>query len=422
LQPKPITRPLWTALLLIGFAGSLAWAVENQFFNTFMYDNITPDPRHISWMVSITAVVSTLTTIFMGTLSDRTRTRWGRRKPFIFVGYIAWGIFTALYPTAALFQPVMVGVAMAILFDGVMTFFGSTANDSTFNAYVADITTVENRGRVTGALEILKWISFLIVYGGAGLIIEALGYYAFFYIIGGVVSLIGLVCGPMLKEEILLEKPKGSYFGQIADTFRRENLAANRDFFLVLTGTMLWNVSQQIYFPYLLIYLQHFIKLATMESAVLVAVAILVGGVPLAYPMGIIVDKVGRKRVAVISVIFEMVGLLLFSFSRSYAALLVTGILWLAPLTAWTIATYAWSKDLFPEEKRGQFAGYVILFGVAFAMIPGPLLGGWLSAQFGIPTVLDGKPGFIPTPVLFQAAALGTLLALIPVLAAGKKK
>jgi MFS family permease len=251
----------------------------------------------------------------------------------------------------------------------------------------------------------------LIVYGGAGLIIESLGYYAFFYIIGGVVSLIGLVCGPMLKEDMNLPKPTGSYFGQIADTFRKENLVANRDFFLVLTGTMLWNVAMQIYFPYLLIYLQHYIKLGTMESAILVAIAILVGGVLLAYPMGIIVDKVGRKRVAVVSVVFEVVGLLLFSFSRSYAALLVTGILWLAPLTAWTIATYAWSKDLFPEEKRGQFAGYVILFGVAFAMIPGPLLGGWLSAQFGI-----------PTPVLFQVAALGTLLALIPVLAAGRKK
>jgi len=53
---------------------------------------------------------------------------------------------------------------------------------------------------------------------------------------------------------------------------------------------------------------------------------------------------------------------------------------------------------------------------VLFAMIPGPLIGGWLGSQFGIPTVLDGKAGFIPTPLIFQVAA-ATLLAAVPLLA-----
>ena len=91
-QQSPLSRVVWAMLLLLGLAGQLAWAVENQYFNTFMYDNITPDPRAVSWMVAITAVVSTVATILMGTLSDRTRTRWGRRRPYLFIGYIVWGI------------------------------------------------------------------------------------------------------------------------------------------------------------------------------------------------------------------------------------------------------------------------------------------------------------------------------------------
>jgi hypothetical protein len=47
-----LNKRTWTALILLGFAGQLAWAVENQYFNTFMYDKITPDPRPISWMVA----------------------------------------------------------------------------------------------------------------------------------------------------------------------------------------------------------------------------------------------------------------------------------------------------------------------------------------------------------------------------------
>lgn len=98
-----LTRRTWTALVLLGFAGQLAWAVENQFFNTFVYDKITPDPRPISWMVAASALVATLTAILMGALSDRTRTRWGRRRPFILFGWLAWGITTAAFPTAAMY-------------------------------------------------------------------------------------------------------------------------------------------------------------------------------------------------------------------------------------------------------------------------------------------------------------------------------
>jgi MFS family permease len=207
---------------------------------------------------------------------------------------------------------------------------------------------------------------------------------------------------------------QGSYWGQIAGTFRLENLRANRDFFLVMSAVTLFTLAQQIFFPYLLIYLMHYIKLETLQYSILVAVAILVGGIGMAYPFGLLVDRWGRRRVAMLAVVFESVGLLLFSFAKSYVPLVITGVLWLAPMAAWTIATLTWSKDLFPEDKRGQFAGYYVLFAVAFAMIPGPLIGGWIGSQFGIPTVLDGKAGFIPTPLIFQVAGLATLLALIP--------
>ena len=97
-----LPRRIWFALVLLGFSGQLAWGVENQFFNTFMYDKITPDPRPISWMVAASAIVATITSILMGALSDRLRTRWGKRKPLILFGYLMWGIFTIAFPTAAI--------------------------------------------------------------------------------------------------------------------------------------------------------------------------------------------------------------------------------------------------------------------------------------------------------------------------------
>lgn len=410
-----LSRRIWAGLILLGFAGQLAWGVENQFFNTFLYNKITPDPRPISWMVAASAITATLTTILMGTLSDRTRGRWGRRRPFILLGYLVWGLFTALFPSAAFFKPVALAVGMAILFDCLMTFFGSTANDAALNAYITDVTDLNNRGRVVAVLEILTWVAILIVYGGAGLIIQALDYYAFFYIISGLVLALGLAGGLLIRDQPVMGQPQGGYWAQIAESFRWRNLIENRNFFLVLMGISLWAIAQNIFFPYLIIYLQHYIKLETMQASILIAVAILVGGILLAYPLGLLVDRWGRKPVALLAVIAEMIGLLLFSFSRSFLALTVTGVLWLIPLTAWTIATQTWSKDLFPEDRRGQFAGYYLLFWVAVPMILGPLTGGWLATRYGIPTVIDGQAGFIPTPLLFQAAAIFTLLAALPV-------
>lgn len=409
-----LTRRTWTALILLGFAGQLAWGVENQFFNTFVYDRITPDPRPISWMVAASAITATLTSILMGALSDRTRSRWGRRKPFILFGYIVWGIATAAFPSAALLRPVGLAVAMAIFFDCLMTYFGSTANDAALNAYVADVTTAQNRGRVTGAMQIMTWLAMLIVYAGAGLLIQTFGYSAFFYLIGGVVLLVGIVGGTLIREPAAPETDKASYWQHVADTLRWETVRDHPDFFLVLLAMTLFGVAQQVFFPYLMIYLNHYLKVPTVQASLLIFVAILVGGIILAFPLGLLADRIGRRRLAFLAIAGEIIGLWLFSLARSFLLLAVTGVLWLAPLTAWTISTGAWSKDLFPEDKRGQFAGYVILFTVALTMVPGPLIGSWLATRYGIPTLINGQPGFIPTPVIFQAAALTTILAALP--------
>jgi MFS family permease len=411
-----LNKRTWSAIIILGFLGSLAWGVENQYFNTFLYNNVTPDPRPISWMVAASAITATLASIFMGALSDRIRHRWGR-KPFLLIGYVLWGVTTAIFPTAAFFHPIGLAILMAIVFDCVMTFLGSSANDSVFHAYIADITTTQNRGKVMGILEILTWVALLFVYGGAGIVIDKLGYFAFFYIIGGLVFVLGLVASLLLKEEpSLAPEIKESYFKQVFGTFKLSFLSLQKDLLLLLVAITLWGVAQNIFFPYLLIYINHFLGIPNMQASLIIFLAILIGGIGAAYPLGLLVDKWGRSKVTLLAVFAEAIGLFLFSLARTTPLLILTGILWLAPISAWTIATSAWTKDLFPEDKRGQFGGYVIMFSVAFTMVPGPLLGSWLTTTYGIHTVLNGQEAFIPTSLIFQAAALGTLLAALPIL------
>ncbi|MBP9676647.1 MAG: MFS transporter, partial [Anaerolineaceae bacterium] len=289
-----LTKRTWTAIIILGFLGSIAWGVENQFFNTFIYNNITPDPRPISWMVAASAITATLASIFIGALSDRMRFRWGR-KPFLLIGYLGWGITTALFPTAAFFHPIGMAIFMAILFDCIMTFFGSSANDAVFHAYIADITTVENRGKVMGVIEILVWVALLFVYGGAGLIIDAIGYFPFFYIVGGMVFLLGLAASLLLQEpQYPEEKPAGSYLQSIVNTFKWDSLRQHKELLYLLIAISFWGIAQQIFFPYLLIYITHYLKIETGQASIIIFLAILLGGIATAYPFGILADKWGR--------------------------------------------------------------------------------------------------------------------------------
>lgn len=145
-EPAP-TRPkipaaTWVAIVTLGLSGQIAWNVENNWFNTFVFDTITPDSRPIAAMTAVSAIVATVTTLLMGATSDRV----GRRKPFIVAGYVAWALSTALFPAAALPHAVGTAVFLVIVLDALMTFFGSTANDAAFNAWVTDVSATATAG------------------------------------------------------------------------------------------------------------------------------------------------------------------------------------------------------------------------------------------------------------------------------------
>ena len=91
------------------------------------------------------------------------------------------------------------GVTLTIVFDCIMTFFGSLANDSCFNAWVTDITTEKNRGKVEGVNSAMPLLAMLAVFGGAMflMIVRPDGtvtydYPLFFIVIGAAVVALGI--------------------------------------------------------------------------------------------------------------------------------------------------------------------------------------------------------------------------------------
>lgn len=409
----------WASLFLLGLGGQIAFAIENQFFNTFMYDKILPQPLYVSLMVAASAIVATITAIGMGALSDR----MGRRRPFLLFGYLIWGVSIVAVPTAEFITAPVLAAWALIALDCVMTFFGSTAYDACYNAYLTDITDLSNRGKAQGVFSLSMWVAMLIVYGSSGEIIKRFDYFFFFAMVGVIVFVSGLA-GGLLAEDRAIPTGGGdvSTLRRIISTFNRNYLNEHKNFFIVLLAIGLWGMAFQVFFPFLLIYLKYYLKLTLEASTLLIFISILVGGILAALPAGMLSDRFGRKRIAFAAIAVETVSLFAFSQIRDVFWLAVCSVCWISAYNFWMIATLAWSKDLYPDERRGEFSGYMTLFAVAFTMIPGPLIGGLIIEHYGIKTIIEGKEGIIPTPEIFLFSAVLMILPLIPVLMAREKK
>lgn len=420
----PLPFRTWFVIGLLSLSGQIAWGVENAWFNTFVFDTLTPNPRPIAWMVAISAITATVTTLLIGTLSDRTFTRFGRRRPYILFGYILWGIVTAAFPAVSLLRPIGLAVFMVILADAIMTFFGSTANDANFNAWTTDITDTTNRGRVEGLIQMSIFLSFIITTALAGMVIEQFGYFVFFYGLGGLVALTGLIGGLLLKDAPVSQEEQHQerlpYWREVFNTFRFSIVRENKILFLLFLAILVNGIAWQVTFPYLLIYIEHFLgydkgTMGLIMGAVLIITAIST------IPLGMLVDRIPRRTFIIWMVVASGVTALFFAFAREIPFLILAGTFQTVAMAAFGIVSGAWLKDLYPAQQRGQFQGIRMVFMVLLPMVIGPAIGSFLIRTYGIPTTLNGETGFIPTPVIYYVAAAVNLLALIPLLRIPKR-
>ncbi|MBR1812149.1 MAG: MFS transporter [Clostridia bacterium] len=437
-------------MILFGFMGQVAWNVENMFFNTFLFNSVYADASQaavdgsigvmsaINIMVAASAATAVITTFIMGALSDRL----SKRKMFISIGYMIWGVTVAVFGfitkdnTAALLHlsdPVKIlsaTVTIVIVMDCVMTFMGSTANDSAFNAWVTDVTTIYNRGTAESILAIMPIAAMVIVMGLAGMI-SSIGYDVFFIALGILVCLCGVIGLFSLKDSLNGEKKAtDNYFAELIYGFRPSVVKENSKLYLTLVSAAVFNIAVQVFFPYIFIYLQHGlgfhlesllasltpVKIVIALAAVIAVVAAIIG-------IGKLVDKFGKKNFILISVVLFALGLFLAFFADTLLKFLLCIVPTLIGYGMLMIMLNAAVRDFTPENKVGLFQGVRMIFMVLLPMVIGPTIGNFTVKYFeAVPYVNDyGITTEAPGASMFLAAAIVSLLIFIPVLILRKK-
>lgn len=418
MQKKKLGARVWAAILIFGLFGQIAWMVENMYFNVFVYDTISDDPGVIANMVFFSALTATVTTLVMGALSDKV----GKRKVFMTAGYIVWGFSTMAFsfisignmqqlmgPAAA----VQAAIVLVIVMDCVMTFFGSTANDAAFNAWINDVTEENQRGRVESVLAILPLVAMLIIFGGFVGLTQQGKWDIFFLIIGGLVTLGGIVGIFVIKDSPDLKPGTDKYFHNIVYGFRPSVVRRHAPLYITLCAVGVLGISTQVFMPYLIIYIQRYLGI---EDYALLLAVVLVSSSILSVACGKLIDKVGKARFVYPAVVLEIAGLIGMFFARGIGLLIPMGFLMLGGNMLVTACVNGLVRDYTPPDKSGLFQGIRMLFSVLIPMAVGPYIGAAIIRDSDAYYEDLGVLKQVPTPGIFIGSAAALVFIVLPLL------
>ena len=411
-----LTGKFLLALTIFSLMGQVAWVVENMYFNVFIYKMFNATPGDISLMVSASAIAATVTTVFMGALSDKV----GKRKLFICLGYILWGVsifsFTLLREDviSATFQlassAAAIGISLTIILDCVMTFFGSTANDAAFNAWLTDSTDESCRGSAEGINSMMPLVAILVVFGGFMFfdLEKAESWSLIFTIIGALTFLIGLL-GFFIIKEPQIEKAKEPYFKSIFYGFRPKTIKANPMLYVTLLAFIIFNTSIQVFMPYLIIYYE--VSLGLTGYVLIMAPAIILAAAATVF-WGKVYDKRGFNFAGIIAVLGLIAGYFVLYLFRSTPLVFIGSLLMMCGYLSGMAVFGAQIRDYTPKGKSGMLQGVRIFSQVLLPGVIGPTISKMVLKNAEVITNNDGTTSFVPNANIFLWALIVAVLVI----------
>jgi MFS family permease len=410
---KGLGSKTWFAIVLFSLFGQVALTIENMFFNVFIEETFNAGGNDISLMVSASAIAATLTTLFMGALSDKL----GKRKIFISFGYLLWGLSIMSFAflkvenlsklVGAGTGALALGVGLTITFDVIMTFFGSTANDAAYNAWLTDITEENSRGKVEGINSAMPLVAILVVFGGQMLVDKNPNKWTIIFLtIGILVFLVGIL-GFFILHEPKLEKKDEAYFKNIFYGFTPSVIKSNKTLYILLSGMMIFSISVQVFMPYLIIYFERTIML---NNYVLVfAPAVIVAALFTAL-YGKYVDSKGFFKTSIFSLSVYLVGLLLLTIFTNIVFVFLGTLFMMVGYLSLGAVFQTKIRDYTPEGKVGSFQGIRIFTAVLVPMLIGPWIGSVLSGNSGGASFGVVGDNYTPSSFIFLGALIVGLL------------
>lgn len=390
-------------VFLIGlafFSSEIAWALYNAQVPLLLEDYL-PSLFMIGLFMALDNLIGVILQPIMGSISDNTRSKFGRRMPFLLVGIPLGALFFALIPT----QTSLITLFLWMLFFGISMGLYRAQAVSIMPDFVRPV----NRSKGNGLINLMGGLGVTIGYGFS-YVIDAfssvqVGRQVTFIIISIIMVLSLVVLFLKIKEKdaysyqelleleekegrkIKEEKTKPGLIESIKDIFSEEDKST----LFILLAIFFWFIGYQGIVALVSIYGVNVLGYAEGLAGFLpffVSVPLIIT----IYPLSIIATKIGRRKAIKIGIIIWIVMLVVGFFlglTQASLGIMAIPLAMLGP--GWALINVnsiviVW--ELAPTERKiGTYTGLYYFFSFGAAIL-GPMIVGGLTDLFSPASLL----------------------------------
>jgi MFS family permease len=382
----------------------------------------------LSVLEGIGTVMAVVWQPLAGSISDRTSSRWGRRRPFVFAGTIGDVLFLA-------------GIALSGSYWLVVIFYfllqtASNTAQGPYQGWMPDVVPEDQRGSASGYYGLANIVGILAGTVGGGIMLGHFGRLAAIGSIAGLLLLTMLVTILLVPDRV---KPHDGAFASpwqaVETTFRRPLayptflwLMASR--LLILMGIV--GVQSFVFFFFSDTFFKGDSHATTNATTVLVGLVVVVA-LLVTWPSAWLSDRIGRRPLIFASGLIAAAGMLDVVFSHyqwAPAGLLdalgqtlhvpplaaqatLAGIVIGVGFGAFESVDWAFIQDVIPPHEGGLFMGFSNIATAGAGIIARFAAGGLLDLFNAGPPILGLRGGY---PVIFTMFFVWLLLGSLAIL------
>jgi MFS family permease len=307
----------------------------------------------ISFLLSIpVAVISIVIQPTIGSISDYTVSRWGRRKPYIVIGSLLDLVFLA---GIALADTVLILGAFAALLA-----FSTNIARGPFQGYVPDLVPEPQVGlasAMVGMMQIIGNVTGFVAVTVAVLI----GRIELAILAVAIIELLTMVAVVARVGEGQPPKPReGKSWARIAGATWGTDVLRERSYVWLLTSRLFFLMGGAMLVNYILTYLKQTHGLdedAANATNLVMLLVIIVANVVAIVPSARISDRIGRKPVIYVACAVGAIGVTMAALAPAIPLAIVGGALFGASAGTFLAVDWALMTDIIPKASSGRYMG-----------------------------------------------------------------
>ena len=357
-----------TFLLGFGFFGiSVIWPLFNSLIPP-MLEDLGLSALVVGFILTWDNIINMFVQPWVGSRSDRTRSRFGRRKPWLMAGAPLAAVFFILVPFV---RENFVLIALAILGTNI----GMALFRTPTVAYLGDLFRPEERSKANGVINLMGGLgSAAALFGGGAL--YRLGVPLPFIVGSGVMLLVILVLILTVREPEAPPAPAAGPEPGVLENLRQVAAGPNKAGLWLLAAIFCWFVGWNAMEAFFTLYARNILGLEVGRGTQMLT-AFAAAFILFAIPSGLIATRVGRRPTILTGIAGMFLGLVAGFVLRQPTHLLgllaLMGFFW----SLININSLPMVYDLGERERIGAYTG-LYYFSSSAAAITGPILAGQL--------------------------------------------